>query len=154
MRNPLNRNKFRSNDHTRPEQPMLLRRRRFRYDDASLSDRSWSDARDEFDPELQEFDMDVTGAGAIGGAAPIRPAQLAPAQGLEASAPGGLEAPQDEVRISSAARALGQLDPGTQIHEARLAEIRAAIADGSYETPEKLEAAVERLVSALNSGRR
>lgn len=97
--------------------------------------------------------MDVTSAGAIGGPSPIRPAHLAPSQGVEASAPGGLEAPQDEVRISSAARALGQLEPGTQIHEARLAEIRAAIADGSYETPEKLEAAVERLVTALNSGR-
>jgi anti-sigma28 factor (negative regulator of flagellin synthesis) len=98
--------------------------------------------------------MDVTGAGAVGGAAPIRPTQLSTPQGVEAPLDGGLVAPQDEVQISSAARALGQIDPGSQIHEARLAEIRAAIAEGTYETPEKLAAAVERLLAALNASGR
>jgi anti-sigma28 factor (negative regulator of flagellin synthesis) len=56
------------------------------------------------------------------------------------------------VQISSAARALGDVDAASPLHEARLAAIRAAIEDGSYETPGKLEAAVDRLLTEL--GRR
>lgn len=145
MRKPHNRNQFRSIPTQPAAQPMLMRRRRFRYDEA-VTEPSWSESVN-FDAE--ECDMDVTGAGAIGHAAPIRPAHLSGAQGVDATRPGGIEAPQDEVQISSAARALGQLDAGTQIHEARLAEIRAAIADGSYETFDKLDAAVDQLIEAL-----
>jgi anti-sigma28 factor (negative regulator of flagellin synthesis) len=152
MRKPHNRNEFRHTSTQPAKQPMLMRRRRFRYDEALSTEPSWSESAD-FDLDAQEFDMDVSGAGAIGGAAPIRPTHLSASHGVEAAHAGGIEAPQDEVQISSAARALGHIDAGSQIHEARLAEIRAAIADGSYETYDKLDAAVDRLIEALRSDR-
>jgi negative regulator of flagellin synthesis FlgM len=127
---------------------MLKRSLKFRYDLPQHGEFAWSDSFD-YDPDLQEPDMDVTGAGPLGGPGPIRPTQLNPAQRVEDVSAGGIAAPQDEVHISSAAQALGQIEQGTQIHEARLAEIRAAIADGTYDTPEKLDAAVERLLDAL-----
>lgn len=154
MRKPCNRNKFRLSDPHDPPQSMLYRRSRLRYDPPLTWERPPSASACDSDATTQEVDMDVTGAGAVGGAAPIRPTQLSAPDGVEAPLSGGLVAPQDEVQISSAARALGQIDPGLQIHEARLAEIRAAIADGTYETPEKLEAAVERLLASLNSSHR
>jgi anti-sigma28 factor (negative regulator of flagellin synthesis) len=147
MRKPHNRKSFRPNSIHPGSQPMLMRRRRFRYDDA-LSTAPWSDETGP-DFDAQELDMDVTGAGAISGAAPIRPTHLTAANGVDAPGAAGIEAPQDEVQISSAARALGEIDAGTQIHEARLAEIRAAIADGSYDSFDKLDAAVDRLIEAL-----
>ncbi len=149
MRKPHNHNQFRLTPSEPATQPMLMRRRRFRYDDALSTEPSWSESADSDLDDVQEFNMDVTGTGAIGGAAPIRPAHLSASQGVEAAQSAGIEAPQDEVQISSAARALGQIEAGNQIHEARLAEIRAAIADGSYESYDKLDAAVDRLIAAL-----
>ncbi|WP_197443547.1 flagellar biosynthesis anti-sigma factor FlgM [Maioricimonas rarisocia] len=56
--------------------------------------------------------------------------------------------PQDEVDISSAARLLDQLnDP--QVRAARLAEIKAAIDAGTYETEDKLEAALDKLLTDI-----
>jgi negative regulator of flagellin synthesis FlgM len=156
MRKPLNRLTFRNNHAGRPaEQPMLNPNLRLRYDRSPLADLCASGESPDldFDADPGEPDMDVTGANAVGGALPIRPAQLAPAQGASATSASGLAAPQDEVQISSAARALGQLEQTGQIHEARLAEIRAAIADGTYETAEKLEAAVDKLMQAIRSRR-
>ena len=153
MRKPLNRLRF--HDHAgRPvEQTMLNHNLRLRYDRPALAElcEGESPLVFDFDADPEGPDMEVTGANSIGGAGPIRPAHLAPAQGTSAAAPSGLAAPQDEVQISSAARALGQLEQTGQVHEARLAEIRAAIADGTYETAEKLEAAVDKLLQAIRS---
>jgi hypothetical protein len=44
---------------------------------------------------------------------------------------------------------LERLSTDPQVREARLAEIQAQIAAGTYETPEKLEAAVLRMLSDL-----
>lgn len=153
MRKPLNRKHFRSSQSESASQPMLMRRRRFRYDDVLAAESPRSEFDADFDSDGEEFDMDVTSTGAIGGATPVRPTQLSSAHGIESTAPQGLAAPQDEVQISSAARALSQLDAASQIHETRLAEIRAAIADGSYETLDKLDAAVDRLIEALRNQR-
>ena len=152
MRKPLNRNNFRPSPSEPAPQPMLMRRRRFRYDDVLAAEPSRSEFDSEFDADREDFDMDVTNAGAVGGATPVRPTQLSSVQGLDAAHTRGVEMPQDEVHISSAAQALSQLDAGTQIHEARLAEIRAAILDGSYESYDKLDAAVDRLIESLRRG--
>ncbi|MFV0443523.1 MAG: flagellar biosynthesis anti-sigma factor FlgM [Planctomycetaceae bacterium] len=152
MRKPLNHKYFRISFADGDSQPMLMRRRRFRYDDVLAAESPRSDFDPDFDSDGEEFDMEVTSTGAIGGTNPVRPTQSASASGIDAAAPRGLEAPQDEVRISSAAQALSQLDAASQLHEARLAEIRAAIADGSYETLDKLDAAVDRLIEALRAG--
>jgi negative regulator of flagellin synthesis FlgM len=94
--------------------------------------------------------MDVSSTGSVGGAGAIRPTHLAPAQGTPQAAPTGLEAPRDEVEISSAARMLEQLQNDPQVRTERLAELRAAIAAGTYETQDKLDAAVERLLNEIN----
>ena len=93
--------------------------------------------------------MDVTSAGSVGGAGPIRPVHVNPAQSTAASEAGGLQAPRDEVEISSAARLLDQIQNDPQVRAEKLAAIQAAIADGSYETPEKLEIAVGRLLEEI-----
>jgi flagellar biosynthesis anti-sigma factor FlgM len=93
--------------------------------------------------------MDVTSAGSVGGSGAIRPVHLSPAQSTDAAPLSGLESPRDEVEISSAARLLEQARVDPQVRAERLAEIRAAIANGSYETPAKLEAAVERMLAEV-----
>ncbi|MEZ6067980.1 MAG: flagellar biosynthesis anti-sigma factor FlgM [Planctomycetaceae bacterium] len=152
MRKPLNRIDFRTQTRIPDEQPMLKRSRNLRYDSGPLSDFDWYDLdSDALDFESAEADMDVTGAGSVGGAGAIRSTQMSPGRETERTSSMGLNAPQDEVQISSAARALGETDAATSLHEARLSAIRAAIEDGTYETPDKLEAAVDRLLAQWKS---
>jgi negative regulator of flagellin synthesis FlgM len=44
---------------------------------------------------------------------------------------------------------LERLSADPQVREARLQEIQAQIAAGTYETPEKLEAAIMRMLSEI-----
>ena len=61
-------------------------------------------------------------------------------------------APVDQLDLSSATSAVNRLDPmsqvagGGEIRIDRVADIRRQIADGSYETPEKLDAALDRFL--------
>ena len=119
--------------------PVLSRSARFRYDSPQTP----------FRHRNGNFNMDVTSAGSVGGAGPIRPVHVNPAQSTPAPETGGLQAPQDEVEISSAARLLDQIQNDPQIRAEKLAAIQAAIADGSYESPEKLEIAVDRLLEEI-----
>lgn len=93
--------------------------------------------------------MEVTGAGFVGGAGGVRPVQFTGVSGA-ASGVDPLNAPQDEVVISPAARLLQSQDVGATARAERLAEIRAQISQGVYDTPEKLALAVDRLVQDLN----
>ena len=93
MRNPLNRNTFRFYLPDSDSQPMLMRRRRFRYDDAVLEEPSWPDHDADRDFDAEEPDMDVTGAGAVGGTSPIRPTQLSPVGGCQRGADRRLRSP-------------------------------------------------------------
>jgi negative regulator of flagellin synthesis FlgM len=56
---------------------------------------------------------------------------------------------QDEVQISEAAQRLFEAQEVSQIRWDRVREIRAQIAAGTYETPEKLEIALRRLLQRL-----
>ncbi len=56
------------------------------------------------------------------------------------------ELPKDELDISPLAKKLAEAG---DLRQARLAQIKAAIEAGEYETPEKLEAAVDRLLDKL-----
>ena len=76
--------------------------------------------------------------GRVGGAA--APAQTAAPQFV---------APQDEVEISSAARMLDAASRTGSVREQRLEQIKAAIAAGTYDTPERLSLAVDRMLSSL-----
>lgn len=55
----------------------------------------------------------------------------------------------DEVQISDAARVAEQAQGASDIRHQRVAAIRAEIAAGTYETPERLEGALERLLDEI-----
>ena len=61
------------------------------------------------------------------------------------------EAPQiaDEVDISEAARLVEQIQQMPDIREDRVDAVRQQIADGTYETSDKLNAALERLLDEI-----
>jgi len=58
---------------------------------------------------------------------------------------------RDELEISEAARAAEARQPGevSGIRQDRVNAIRAQIAAGTYETPEKLDAALDRLLDEI-----
>jgi negative regulator of flagellin synthesis FlgM len=55
----------------------------------------------------------------------------------------------DEVQISDAAKLIEQMQQIPDIRQDRVASIRAQIAQGAYETPERLDAAVSRLLDEI-----
>ena len=57
--------------------------------------------------------------------------------------------PQDEVQISGESDALSKIRDIPDIRHDRVAEIRQRIASGEYETPEKLDIALERLLDEI-----
>lgn len=61
------------------------------------------------------------------------------------------EAPQiaDEVNISEGARLVEQVHQLPEMREDRVEAVRAQIAEGTYETNDKLNAAVERLLDEI-----
>lgn len=74
---------------------------------------------------------------------PQKPAETTPNPG---------KASVDQLDLSNAASGVNRMAPGSaiagggEIRIDRVAEIRRQIADGSYETPEKLDAALDRLL--------
>lgn len=74
---------------------------------------------------------------------PQKPAETTPNPG---------KASVDQLDLSNAASGVNRMAPnsaiagGGEIRIDRVAEIRRQIADGSYETPEKLDAALDRLL--------
>ena len=132
-----------------PAEPTLMHSRTFRYDPPEWMVDSPARTPSAMTLPNEDNQMDVSSTGSVGGAGPVRPAQVAPSQGPAQPAPGGLEAPQDEVEISSAARILEQLQTNPEVRAARLAEIRAAIEAGVYESDDKLSAAVDRLLDEI-----
>jgi negative regulator of flagellin synthesis FlgM len=56
---------------------------------------------------------------------------------------------QDEVQISDAARLIEQTQQVPDVRQDRVDAIRAQIAQGTYETPEKLDVAVSRLLDEI-----
>lgn len=95
--------------------------------------------------------MDVRGVGNPSGANPLRsvspPGAGSVSAGTGARPSPNVLAPQDELEISPAARLLQGASDSGSIRAERLEQIRRAIADGTYETPEKMRVAVERLLS-------
>lgn len=57
----------------------------------------------------------------------------------------------DQVDISHEADMVNQVNDLPDIRGDRVAEIRAAIASGVYETPEKLDVAVDRLLEEIGA---
>jgi len=95
--------------------------------------------------------MEVTGSSHVNGAMPInRPNIQQPVAPTEKTAP---VTPKDEVEISAAGRAMESLSQSSEIRQSRIAQIKAAIDDGTYETQEKFEIAMSRLLDRIDRGR-
>lgn len=64
-------------------------------------------------------------------------------------------APVDQLDLSAAASGASRIDMSSQVAGGgeiridRVAQLRREIADGSYETPEKLDAALDRLLDEI-----
>jgi negative regulator of flagellin synthesis FlgM len=83
----------------------------------------------------------VHGAQSIHGPHAARPAESLPtSESL---------APSDRLDISEAGRIAAQLSEIPDIRADRVAEIRAALANGSYEALDKLDVAVDRLLDEI-----
>lgn len=88
----------------------------------------------------------VGGAGAAWSVGANRPAAT-PESAPKAD---GVMSPRDEVEISSLGQMLDEASRTGSLREQRLAQIKSAIEAGTYESPEKLEAAVSRMIERMN----
>ncbi len=93
-------------------------------------------------------DMDVNGPGSIQSSFPIKPAQ----QNSEVQKPAITKpvSTQDEVEISPAGKMLDTLHQSSELRAERLAQIKSEIDAGTYETPDKLEAALGELLNEIH----
>jgi anti-sigma28 factor (negative regulator of flagellin synthesis) len=95
-------------------------------------------------------DMDVRSVGSVSGASPIRPTgSVATAQ--QPAAVSKPQFPRDDLQLSSAGKLMDQLSQNADVRQERLARIKEAIANGTYDTDEKLEAALARMFDAIQS---
>lgn len=98
--------------------------------------------------------MSMNSPGSVPGASPIRPVSPTSASRPAGNSNPATESqplsPRDEVEISSAGEMLDRLNQSSEIRAERLAQIRAAIEAGEYETPEKLEAALEKMLDEID----
>jgi negative regulator of flagellin synthesis FlgM len=88
----------------------------------------------------------------IHGASIVHGAQSAGApHQVKATHTGPVNQPQitDQLDLSPAAQHLEQIGQMPDIRADRVAELRAQIASGVYETPDKLDAALDRLLDEL-----
>ena len=91
--------------------------------------------------------MEVHGVGSVGGPGAIQPTATPRQAGpIEASQAADV---RDAVDISEVGKLLDDLSRIPEIRSELVAELRRQIEAGTYETPEKLEVAVERLLGEL-----
>jgi flagellar biosynthesis anti-sigma factor FlgM len=130
-----------------PSQYRLNRLAGVGYDPAGLVE-VCSGLRDNLGRQFKEVqtNMDVSGIGPSSGANPVRAVSPAAAQPV---AQPSVTAPQDELEISSAGKMLDRLSETPEVRAERLAQIKEAIENGTYDTDEKLEAALSRMFNSL-----
>ena len=91
--------------------------------------------------------MEIFGAGGTQGPQPIYP-RLA-AFSVDAGQTVHAGAPRDHVEISPLGQMLDGISQLPEIRHEKVEEIRRQIAAGSYETPEKLELALDRMLDEM-----
>jgi hypothetical protein len=89
----------------------------------------------------------MTGLSSIGGA--VRMNSVSPAKPVSAPASSCLVEPEDRVEISEAARRLTAIDPHAEVRMEKVRAVLDAIAQGTYETPYKIDVTVSRLLGDL-----
>lgn len=90
--------------------------------------------------------MEVNNIGPANGGQPIQRTDLAAESTPAEPRP---VAPQDQVEISSVGSTNTQVDLESEFRAQRIAQIQQEISAGIYETPEKLDAAVDRMLDKL-----
>ncbi|MGC3968551.1 MAG: flagellar biosynthesis anti-sigma factor FlgM [Pirellulales bacterium] len=92
--------------------------------------------------------MQIYGAGGVQGVQGLGGVQNS--RRTEAPQAASLQ-PQDELQLSSAAAAsyVDQVNQAPDIRQDRVAAIRAAIADGTYETADKMDKALSALLDEI-----
>ena len=65
------------------------------------------------------------------------------------AAPADVSRGSDQIELSDTAKILAKLSDLPEVREDLVARIKAEIADGKYETPDKLDAAIEGLAQDL-----
>jgi negative regulator of flagellin synthesis FlgM len=91
--------------------------------------------------------MEVHGPSSVGVSLPI--SHNRPAASIQENTAVSPMSPRDEVDISAVGKMLDDVSRTPGIREQRLAQIKAAIDAGTYDTPEKLEIALSRLFDQL-----
>ena len=91
--------------------------------------------------------MEVRGVNSARPTAPVQRPEIAPANSEVAAARPAVV--RDEVEISSAGKLLDDASRMPGVREQRLEQIKQAIEAGTYETPEKLEMALNRMLEKL-----
>ncbi|MFM1830413.1 MAG: hypothetical protein RLZZ558_753 [Planctomycetota bacterium] len=92
-------------------------------------------------------------AGHHGATAP-QPVHRVKADGMQAQAPAASQArmePQDRVELSEHARHLERLRNMPEIRQSKVEAARSAIADGIYESPDRLRAALLRMLDEIET---
>ena len=92
--------------------------------------------------------MDVSGLGSVGGAGSVRsasPANVTKSPEISTTS----TTPKDELELSAAGQALDHLGDSPEVRAERLAQIKEAIDNGSYDTDEKLDVALSRMFDSL-----
>lgn len=90
----------------------------------------------------------ITGAAGASTTQPIYP-RLA-AFGVEAGQSASIATPRDHVEISPLGQMLDGISRLPDIRHEKVEEIRQQIASGTYETPEKIQVALDRLLDELS----
>lgn len=91
--------------------------------------------------------MEVRGLNSLGGTAPV--SRTAPTTAGGPAVATSPTTPRDDVEISAVSRMLDDASRTSGVREQRLEQIKAAIEAGTYETPEKLEIALERMLEQI-----
>ena len=91
--------------------------------------------------------MRIQGPAHLHGAQPVGPPHTSRAS--KPAAPDYAGPIQDELEISDVARFLEEVREMPEVRQERINEIRAKIADGTYETDEKLQIALGRLLDEI-----
>ena len=90
--------------------------------------------------------MDIQGAGGISGPNRIEPQKVSPGRTETADLGNKIG---DRAEISETARLLSQLAEVPEVRMEKVEELKELIASGQYESKEKIEQAVERLMDEL-----
>lgn len=93
--------------------------------------------------------MDVNGPSPVRPSLPVHSVQ--PTGDVSGAGASDAVVPQDQLQISDAARMMEQLDQADALHQSRLDQIKDEIRSGTYETPEKLEEALWKLLQEIES---